>query len=614
MFGIGGKNTIQKQIKKEITDFHEPIHIVPGYEFNHRYRVDSNYRLYLGKYLSGEYEQDSEGKQSYKKWFRNIVRSPVNTARKEMNFDTKDIRILAKGSSSRNLAWLFERGLNQYMEDVDFGSNINDLTFQLPIQGTAVWKFINNKPYEVDLRNFIVEPNAETLEDARYVIQRYVYNIRTFLKDAKEFGWESDKIVEKARQRDMKTDIVVYERYGEMPNSDIEDVPEDEGYSYSRTYVATLEDDESTSKTIGESVPSQMATLKCEKIDDLPYEEFHLEKIPGRWLGVSIPEMIAENQMRINELANLKAKASYWAALQIFQTRDPNMASNLMDYARNGQVFHTTQELRPIDTRERNLQSYMQEEQAWLNNRDEVTFSYEQMRGEPLPARTPLGATEMAYGASKQYYELLRQNVALRMKKLIRERIIPDFRNSYLDEETIVKLVGEDIEFIEDDLATKRAEKRFFEEMMKDGILPTSQEMQSFKEIERNKIRKKGEIELALDDMFDDFEYDIKVTITGESEDIRAKQQSLRMLAEMYMANPQAVQQDETLRKMMGDLAEGSGINLKEYFKQDEARQAQQQMPEGLEQALQGMGRSGGGITRPNQTQQPQRGEVEERV
>ena len=598
-------NEIKNQINREINRFKEDIVIIPGFRFNQPERINTNYRLYFGKYLTGDIETDEDGRVQYKKWFRNITRSPCNTARKEMNFSTRDININSRGTESIDIAWIFQKALQVYMAENDFGTMINEVLEILPTQGSAVWKFIDGVPYTVDLRNFIVEPDANDLNESRYIIEKHIYNPREFEKAAEEFGWDlPEGILRKARER--KENIIVYERYGEAPNSMIDDAPDDDDYSMSRIYMATTEADDKTRDAAKIDTVSgrRYEVIKSEVIDDIPYEEFHLEKIPGRWLGVSIPELIEDPQLRMNEIANLKSKASYWAALQIFQSRDPNVDTNLLDFARNGQVYKSTDDIRPIDTRERNLQAYQVEEQDWVGVRDEMTFAFESLRGKPLPARTPLGATEMSYGASKQYYEMLRDNIALRFKKIIKDRIIPKFIDTYLSQESILNLVGDDLDRIKDVIVRRKTREAALKMIKKLKRPLTSEELSILRKTQVEQFKKKKDFKIKLNkERFENLDYDISITITGESEDIRTQQASLQVILQAYMANPEAVRQDPAIRKMISDMADKSGLNLREYLQDSELDQPR------IQEMINQIGKAGGGMSSPRMQAQPQRGE-----
>ncbi len=80
------------------------------------------------------------------------------------------------------------------------------------------------------------------------------------------------------------------------------------------------------------------------EVEGHPYWEFHLEKIPGRWLGVSVVETLIDPQIRQNELSNLQSKATYWRSIVLFQSKDPAMGGkNLKTDKSNGDVLDASQ-------------------------------------------------------------------------------------------------------------------------------------------------------------------------------------------------------------------------------------------------------------------------------
>ena len=53
---------------------------------------------------------------------------------------------------------------------------------------------------------------------------------------------------------------------------------------------------------------NESIVLASEEIETHPYFEIHMFKVPGRWLGCGIPELLEDPQIRLNEITNQEAK------------------------------------------------------------------------------------------------------------------------------------------------------------------------------------------------------------------------------------------------------------------------------------------------------------------
>jgi hypothetical protein len=291
------EDTLLKQINLEKSDFeNKEITIVSGYTFNQKDTIERIYRLHNSKYAGGEVDGDGD-----KKYFYNVVRNPCKITTKMIDFDTKDIKILTDSGGNPLTTWFYEKDLKQWMKEQDFGKVLNRIFEDLPIFGSAVIKVIEGKPHFVDLRNFIVsEASADSLDKANAIIERHLFTPYELKRTGIKMGWDESKINEAIEQhRGMKKPyIAVYERYGE--------VEENNKYTYKRIFVADVGQDE-TDQRGGILYHSGIVFGETE-VDNHPYYEFHINKMPGRWMGVGVIESLFDIQTRQNEIANLSAK------------------------------------------------------------------------------------------------------------------------------------------------------------------------------------------------------------------------------------------------------------------------------------------------------------------
>ncbi len=586
------ENNLLSRINEEKQAFEDnSIQIVPGFLFNQKKTIEEIYRHYNSQFELGEIDEDGD-----KKYFLNANKNPCKITSKAIDFDTKNIRLLTAEGGDPLKTWYMERDLKFWMRAKQFGKVLNRIFSELPMFGSIVLKVIEGNIYFIDLRNFIIEQSADYLDNANYIIEKHPYTVMEFRKVAKEMGWDK-KVVQEAidkfhEMKDVKH-IMVYERYGE--------VEDDKGnWDYKRVYIADVGVDEQDERS-GARIPYKGVELKSDVMEENPYWEFHLEKIPGRWLGIGVVETLFEPQIRLNELANLQSKASYWRAIVMFKSQDPSIGGkNLLTENRNGDVLDTSAgDVNQLDISDRNLAFFNEETLKWMRNRDELTFSYDVIQGERLPAGTPLGSAQIAISQTLSYFETIQENIALDVKEMLYRVILPQWEKESTMEHTI-RIVGKDLDtyisMIKDGLV--------FEEVVKQvikGKFPTEMEAKIIGIAIENGLKKNGELLKKLPkNFYKDNKYDVDIDITGESVDTRVKSATKFAILQAITTDPTMLT-DPFKKKLLYSMAEDGGINLNDFLGAEQ-KSIEQQMTE-----VQG---AGGGVSRPAMTPVPVPGQV----
>lgn len=569
-------------INQEIEDFKsKDIQIVPGYYFNQKSMIERVYLYFNSKYATGEIDDEGD-----RKYFYNIVRNPCKVFSKAVDFDTKNIRLLTTSGGNSMKTWYMERDLRYWMKKENFGSVLNKVFEELPKFGSVVLKIVNNKPKLVDLRNFFCSQTADTLDDAVFITEIHPYNVSQFRKAAKKMNWENvEEAIDKFREMKDTDYINVYERYGE--------IEENGEYKYKRVFIADVGKDEYDQAT-GQLVSSRGVELKQDEVDKHPYWEFHKEKILGRWLGVGVVEELIEPQIRNNEIANLQAKTSYWAALRIFQTRDAGVNRNLYTDVQTGEILTVDSEITQVDMSDRNLAFFNQEYVKWLKNRDELSFSYDVVQGERLPAGTPLGSARMAISQAMSYFQQVQQNIAMTVKKMLFDVVIPDFQRISTREHTL-RLVGKDLDnyvnLIKDEMVNIEITKQLLKHSLGKVPFPMEKDKEIIGLALEERIKRGNEQLIDIPkDFYKDIKYDIEIDIVGESEDTRVKNATMFAILQAITADP-TITTDPAKRNILFALAEGGGLNPNDLFPAETSSPMSVQ-PE--------MSRAGGGVSRPD--------------
>jgi hypothetical protein len=542
------KYSIEKSVLNELKDYEtKSITIVNGFEFNQKETIDKIVRMYNGRYQDGDVDVEGD-----KKYFFNICKSPCRVMTKAIDFDTSHIKFYTAAGGIPLKTWFIEREFNQWMKKNNFAGILNRIFYELPIFGSVVIKLVNGEPMFVDLRNFCLEASADTLDNSNFIIERHLYTPNEFKKISSKMNWENVEHVLQEHTSSKKPYICVIERYGDVLNE------EKNEWEYKCSYLADVGVDDKD-RLKGTNI-SPLVSLGSKDIKKHPYFEFHLEKIPGRWLGLGVIEVLFDNQLRENELANQQAKGTYWASLRAFQCNDESVNRNLATEDVNGEIIFVDGEIRPIDTSERNLSYFQEETQKWLNNRDETTFAYDVIRGERLPSGTTATQAKLATSASLSYFDQIRENLGIEIKKFIYKDIIPSFEKS-ISSKHILRIVGQDLDILNELLINQKTWEDFIIKANKTGKIPSPDEIEIMKSINKDLIGSGKERLMEFSSGFyDDAMYDIDIDITGESKDIGSQAQVLLTGLQAITADPTLLQ-DPNKKQILMMWFERGGIN-----------------------------------------------------
>ena len=369
---------IKSKIQEELQEFDRDITIIDNWNFSQRRTIQQAILYFNSKFVDGDMVD------GFKQFFFNVIRPACGTTTKAIDIDTKDIILMTAPGGSSIKTWFLQRSLKNWFKRKEFGKILNRISEELPIYGSVVLKKVKDDVKFVNLKNFICEQNADTLDQSNYIIEQHLYTPIEFMKIGKEKKWDNIKEIIDLYKGSKEQYIRVFERYGLCEEND--------ELKYKMILVADIPTDIKLNKQqeieINESI-----VLASEEIETHPYFEIHMFKVPGRWLGCGIPELLQDPQIRLNEITNQEAKSSYWAAKRIWQTRDPGVKRNLLGKSKDGDILCVDEEINPVPMEDRNTYAtYSAQTEKWKANTQELTFSYDVIRGKRTPAGTPLGS------------------------------------------------------------------------------------------------------------------------------------------------------------------------------------------------------------------------------
>jgi hypothetical protein len=249
----------------------------------------------------------------------------------------------------------------------------------------------------------------------------------------------------------------------------------------------------------------------------------------------------------------------------------------------NGDVLSVMDRIERIPTEERNLAAFDLEERGWAATRDENTFNYDVVRGERMPAGTPLGSAQMAAQMITSYFEQIQEEVAIEIKALIYNDIIPNFKKQ---KEHYIKLVGEDLDKYHKAMVSWKLWDevlRFAKRKGKQSI-PTGAQYAVMKQV----LMDKKKIEDIKAPDYSDVKYLVDIVITGQEKDLRMQAANMAMVLQSIQQDP-TVLTDPAKRKIFGKLLDSVGININDIDVEQE-----QPITQNVQEKM------GGGISKPS--------------
>lgn len=541
------KEKIISTINKEIEEyFTREVLIMGGIPFNAARTIKKIIYYHNSVFESGNIDDDG-----FRKFFYNINKYRCKIATKAVDIDVKDIIVKPENGDNYLTAWFFEKDLRQWMKDKQFGKLLNQIVETIPVYGTVVVKKANDNVMLVNLENLFVEQTAESLQTANYIIERHIYSPQ----ELRNLDFDEDAVntlIDTFNKSGGKQSIVAYERYGYLEDENGE-------FKKMRVVVGCCKEDLNDPK-IKDGVILQQPI----EITELPYKECHWSRMWGRWLGVGIVEELFENQVRVNEIINLKAKGLWWTSVKLYQTRDDMVSRNLLRDVQNGEIITVNSEITPIVNEERNLAAYREELSTWEDLADKQVFSYESLTGESLPSGTPLGLAVLQSQMAGSFFDFQRENIGLFLKDILMSFVVKIFEKERANKKQILNLIGSSPDTIRKFMELRKnweLNKRIIEFIEKNDTLPTENDVVVFEKVIEEKLRNPEEKFVEIpENYYKNLKYNIDIVITGENFAGSVKASVLQLILQMLVANP-TLRKDKAWVRTLNKILEYSGIN-----------------------------------------------------
>jgi len=291
----------------------------------------------------------------------------------------------------------------------------------------------------------------------------------------------------------------------------------------------------------------------------MPYKKLDLFKIEGRALGLGITEILFDLQIRRNEMGNQKADSMRTTSKTLFQTADDNVDGNMITDLLNGDIINSKQPITQIDTTERNLGAFAQEENNIKQDTRDLTSAQEILTGESLPSRTPFRLGVLQLQQASKLFEFIKENNGIFLQEVFEEWVLPRFERD-IDKDFVFEIYNnKTLRAIVETDVNRRLNEAIKKIVLATGAYPTKEEVETVKAALMADADKPQFVEI-IKGYFKNFKKTLFIDVTGEQHNTAQEVETMTNMMQLLAQNPQ-IMQDPQLRDFLLAIAEKTGID-----------------------------------------------------
>lgn len=512
--------------------------------FSLRENIDKIDAYLNSKHISGEL--DSLGRE---KPFFNIVTAAVNIWYRATDIDRKNIKIRATKAKQTILAYVATSILNDWMRKTNFGSFLNDWGRSLARYGSSVVKFVekDGELYSeviawnrliidpIDFENNVV---IEILElTPAQLRKRKGYNKNVVEALIKSAGVR--KTADGVNKDNKEGYIKLYEVHGELPMSYLTGKDEDDDTYVQQMHVISYvegKDDGSFDEF----------TLVSGREAKNPYMITHLIREDGRSQSIGAVEHLFEAQWMMNHTVKSIKDQLDLASKLFFQTADGNfVGQNAISALETGDILihAVNQPLTQVNNGSHDITSLQNFGSMWKSQGQEIVGTPDSLIGNNAPSGTAWRQIEALQQEAHSLFEQMTENKGLHIEEMMRTYVLPHIMKKLDTSDEVATVLGtHGIDKIErmyiESQSVKNANAINIDNVLNTPVDETLQvttpEEQASKlkaslqtQGEQRFLKPSGVSDETWKELFEDFEMEVEVDVTGEASNTQADMATL---------------------------------------------------------------------------------------
>ena len=529
----------------------------------------------IDAYLNSKHISGPQDSLKRDKPFFNIVTAAANIWYWATDIDRKDIVAEAIKQRDYLLSFVATAKLHDWMRKERFGQFLNEWGLTLARYGSSVVKFVENSsglhkmviPWNrliVDAIDFDNNPVIEVLELTPAQLRENENYDQEMVEDLIESVTTRKGL--RGQQKDQKANYIkVYEVHGKMPKSFLTGNDEDD-----KEYVQQMQVISFVKNKVRGKFDDYVLFKSKEKRS--PYMITHLIKEEGQTLSIGAVQHLFEAQWMVNHSIKAIKDQLDLASKLIFQTADSNYANkSVLSAIETGDILvhKESMPLTHIANNANDITSLQNFGLQWQQLGKEITGTPGVTRGETMPSNTPYRLGAILQNEAHSNFEMMVENKGLYIEEMMQEFILPYLKRQLDTTEEIVATLDEyGIDKIDEAFIPAKAVKQFNKKAVQAVLNRTElpdfqQELQSVQQGmgQDRRFFVPSEVKSKTwKDVFKDFEWKVKVDVSGEQGNKQAVLTTLSSVLQTIATNP-AILQDQNAKMLFNKILETSNIS-----------------------------------------------------
>lgn len=509
--------------------------------------INKVYAYLNSKHISGE--TDSQGRD---KPFFNIVTAARNIRYRATDLDRKNIKIKSTKSSDVFGGFLATIHLQDWMKKSDFGTFLNSWGMELAGFNDVVVKFVEKDgelvpsviPWSrliVDQINFDRNLKIELLEMSEADLLRSNYpkdKVKALLD-----GNRARELTNKQTQDNKNNYYKLYEVHGLMPLSYKTNDPKDSEKYVQQMHVISF----IGGKEVGDY---DEYTIYCGLEEKDPYMLTSLLPETDGSIGLNgVVKQLFEAQWMVNHTKKQIKDQLDLSSMLIFQTSDGNfIGQNALSSILNGDIMiHAPNApLTQLQNNSHDISALQNFGGEWKAIGSEIAGVSESMLGNAAPSGTAWRQVEALLNESHSLFELMTENKALCVERMLRIYIIPFLKKKMnTSKEITATLESYHLDKIDTAYvpyeASLRLGKSIIKHIIDTGEIPAitdENKLDATKQVQTELNAQGTQRYFKPDELsnttwvqiFKDLEWELEIDITGEQSDNKSDMATLSTL------------------------------------------------------------------------------------